>query len=218
MQTGNVWMVANILSADDPAVVDQAVDLLCQGEIVCYPTDTVYGLGVRAGDDGAVRRLYAVKGRGKDKPMPLLIAEASAATWFADVSPLARTLMGRFWPGALTIVMRKANGLRSRALAGKNTVALRVPDHDVPREIARMLGEPLTGSSANRSGARPPVSAAEVAFSLGDMISLVIDGGRSASRVESTVVDVSEGAVRLLREGAVSREEIEAAAGQEVRG
>ncbi len=200
-----------------PACIEQAAFLLRQGQLVCFPTDTVYGIGAVASNDDAIRRLYAVKGRSPENPLPLLIAEAADAGRYAEVTPVARALITRFWPGPLTIVMRKANGLRSRALAGKNTVALRVPDHDVPREIARMLGEPLTGSSANRSGARPPVSAAEVAFSLGDMISLVIDGGRSPAGVESTVVDVSGGAPAIVREGAVSREELEAALGRAVK-
>ncbi len=197
--------------------MEGAVALLRQGMLVCYPTDTVYGLGARAGSDEAVRRLYAVKDRPPDKPLPLLLPDPEEASWVAEVSPLARSLMNRFWPGALTIVMAKAPGFRSRALAGRDTIALRVPDHALVREIVRQLGEPITGTSANRTSAPPPVSAAEAAFGLGDAVELVIDGGRSASRVESTVVDVSEGVVRLLREGAVRREEIEAA-GQEVRG
>lgn len=210
--------MASIISAGEPHCVEEAVALLRQGKLVCYPTDTVYGLGARAGSDEAVRRLYAVKGRSLEKPVPLLLSDREEASWVAEVSPLARSLMNRFWPGALTIVLRRAAGFRSRALAGRDTVGLRVPDHVLVREIVRRLGEPITGTSANRASAPPPVSAAEAAFGLGDAVDLVIDGGRSASRVESTVVDVSEGAVRLLREGAVSREEIEAAAGQEVRG
>ena len=205
------------MPADHPACIEQAAFLLRQGQLVCYPTDTVYGIGAVASNDEAIRRLYAVKGRSPDNPLPLLISEAADAGRYAQVTPVARALISRFWPGPLTIVMRKANGLRSRALAGKNTVALRVPDNDVPREIARLLGEPLTGTSANRSGARPPVSAAEVAFSLGDMISLVIDGGRSPAGIESTVVDVSGAAPQIVREGAVSREDLEAALGRAVR-
>jgi L-threonylcarbamoyladenylate synthase len=112
--------------------------------------------------------------------------------------------------------MRKVDGFRSAALARQNTIALRVPDHDVPREIVRMLGEPLTGTSANRAGSRPPMSAAEVAFSLGDMVSLVIDGGRSEGGVESTVIDVSGGAPVIVREGAVEREELGRVLGREV--
>jgi L-threonylcarbamoyladenylate synthase len=208
--------VANIMPASHPAAIEQAAFLLQQGQLVCFPTDTVYGIGAAASSDDAIRRLYAVKGRSPDKPLPLLISETAEASWYAEVTPAAKSLMARFWPGPLTIVMRKVDGLRSRALAGQNTVALRVPDNDVPRDLVRLLGEPLTGSSANRSGARPPVSAAEVAFSLGEMVSLVIDGGRSPGSVESTVVDVTGPAPAIVREGVVTREELRTALGREV--
>ena len=188
-----------------------------QGQLVCFPTDTVYGSGAAASNEDAIRRLYAVKGRTPDKPLPLLIAHPSEVGHYAEVSAIAKSLIARFWPGALTIVMRKADGFRSAALARKDTIALRVPDHDVPREIARMLGEPVTGTSANRSGSRPPLSAAEVAFSLGDMVSLVLDGGRSEGGVESTVVDVTGGAPVIVREGVVGQEELAKALGRELR-
>jgi len=204
------------MPADHPACIEQAAFLLRQGQLVCYPTDTVYGIGATASNEDAIRRLYAVKGRTPNKPLPLLIAEPGDAGRYAEITPVAQRLMSRFWPGPLTIVLRKSAGLRSRALAGQNTVGLRVPDNDVPRSLVKMLGEPMTGSSANRSGARPPVSAAEVAFSLGEMVSLVIDGGRATGEVESTVIDVSAGAPAIVREGAVSREELEEALGREV--
>jgi L-threonylcarbamoyladenylate synthase len=204
------------MPADHPACIEQAAFLLRQGQLVCYPTDTVYGIGATASNEDAIRRLYAVKGRPPDKPLPLLISEPAEAARYAEVTPLAKTLISRFWPGPLTIVMRKVDRLRTRALAGQNTVGLRVPDNDVPRGLVRMLGEPLTGTSANRSGARPPVSAAEVAFSLGEMVSLVIDGGRASGEVESTVIDVSAGAPAIVREGAVSRKDLEEALGREV--
>jgi L-threonylcarbamoyladenylate synthase len=204
------------MPASHPAAIEQAAFLMQQGQLVCFPTDTVYGIGAAASNEDAIRKLYAVKGRTPDKPLPLLIAHPNDARHFAEVTPAAKSLIARFWPGALTIVMRKVDGFRSAALARQPTVALRVPDHDVPREIARMLGEPLTGTSANRSGSRPPLSAAEVAFSLGDMVSLVVDGGRAEGGVESTVVDVSGGAPVIVREGAVSREELESALGRAV--
>jgi L-threonylcarbamoyladenylate synthase len=137
-------------------------------------------------------------------------------SYYAELTPVAKQLIARFWPGALTIVMRKLDGFRSAALARQNTIALRVPAHDVPRDIAQMLGEPLTGTSANRSGSRPPMSAAEVAFSLGDMVSLVIDGGRAEGGVESTVVDLTQGAPVIAREGAIGREELEKALGRAI--
>ena len=207
--------MANILPADDPECAAYAARLLQQGEIICYPTDTVYGIGAAATNDAAVRRLYAVKGRPLSKPLPLLIANSASASFVADVTPLAHTLMSRFWPGALTIVMRKQPDFRSLALSGQDTVALRVPDHDLVRDIIRLLGEPITGTSANRSGARAPVSASEVAFQLGDMVALVINGGNAPGGVESTVVDITD-APAIVREGAVSRHEIEQAIGKSV--
>ncbi len=207
--------MADILPTDDPECAAYAARLLQQGEIICYPTDTVYGIGAAATNDSAVRRLYAVKGRPLSKPLPLLLATSSSASLVAEVTPLAHTLMNRFWPGAVTLVMRRRPDFRSLALAGGDTVALRVPDHHLVRDIIHLLGEPITGTSANRSGARAPVSASEAAFQLGDMVSLVIDGGRAPGGVESTVVDVM-GTPAIVREGAVSRREIEAALGKPV--
>jgi len=209
--------MADIIPASDPECAPYAAKLLRAGELVVLPTDTVYGLAAAASNEAAVRRLYAVKARQPDKPLPLLIANTVEASAVAEVPPLAQKLMSRFWPGGLTIVFRKQQGFRSAALAKQETVALRVPDHDLVRDIIRLLGEPITGTSANRSGSRAPVSAAETAFQLGDMVAMVIDGGRAPGGVESTVVDVSEGGPRLVREGAVSRDEIEEAVSQRLR-
>ena len=166
-----------MISAADPYALQEAVHILREGGLVCFPTDTVYGIGAAAGDDVAVRRLFAVKGRPPDKPLPLLLAEAGDATRVAELTPLGKTLALRFWPGALTIVMRKSPSYRSLALSGGDTVALRVPDHDLVRRIVRDLGGPVTGTSANRAGAPAPVSAAEVAFQIGEMVDLIVDGG-----------------------------------------
>ncbi len=208
--------MARIIPAQEPGCIDEAVRLLAEGQLVCIPTDTVYGIAAVAVNEAAMRTLYAVKGRSRDKPVPLLIADAAAASWIADVTPVAHTLMARFWPGPLTIVMRKAAGFRSLALAGRDSVALRVPDHELVRHIIRSLDEQITGTSANRAGARAPVSAAEVAFQLGDMVALVIDGGTSRRGQESTVIDITTGPPRVVRDGAVSREELSRALGKEV--
>lgn len=209
--------MAKVVAGTDREAVEEAVRVLRQGGLVCYPTDTVYGIGAAAGDDAAVRRLFAVKGRPPDKAMPLLLAEASDAARVAEVTALAKRLAARFWPGALTIVMRKVASYRSLALAGADTAALRVPDHDLVRAIVRTLGGPVTGTSANRAGAPAPLSAAEVAFQVGEMVDLIIDGGRSRSRLGSTVIDISRGDPEIVREGVVSKEEVEEALGQAVR-
>ena len=206
-----------IVPESNGASGDEAVRVLRDGGLVCYPTDTVYGIGAAASDDAAVRRLFAVKGRSPDKPLPLLLADVSDAARVAEVTPLAKALAGRFWPGALTIVMRKAGSYRSLALAGGDTVALRVPDHELVRRIVRALGEPITGTSANRAGTRAPISAAEVAFQMGEMVELIIDGGQSRTRLESTVIDITRNEPEIVREGAVSRGEVEEALGRAVR-
>ncbi len=206
-----------IVPEGDGASGDEAVRVLRDGGLVCYPTDTVYGIGAAASDDAAVRRLYAAKGRPLDKPLPLLLGDVSDAARVAEVTPLAKALAGRFWPGGLTIVMRKAGSYRSVALAGGDTVALRVPGHELVRGIVRALGEPITGTSANRTGTRAPISAAEVAFQMGEMVELIIDGGQSRTKLESTVIDITRDKPEIVREGAVSRGEVEEALGRAVR-
>lgn len=202
------------IAASGPDSLQVALDVLRSGGLVCYPTDTVYGLGAGANDDSAVRRLYSVKERPADKPLPLLLADVEQVqTVAADVTPQARALMASFWPGALTIVLRRQSDYHSLALAG-DTVALRVPDQPLIREIIRQLGAPLTGTSANRSGGASPLTAGEVVRQLGDEIDLLIDGGTCPGGIESTVVDATAGAPKLLREGALPWERIAAVAAQ----
>jgi L-threonylcarbamoyladenylate synthase len=207
----------NFVPANDPECVSYAAQLLRAGELVCFPTDTVYGVGAAAANDEAVRRLYAVKGRAPDKPLPLLVANSLEALEVADVPPIANQLIARFWPGALTMVFNKLPTFHSAALGKQQTVALRVPAHDLVIDLIRAVRGPITGTSANRAGARAPVSAAEVGFGLGEMVALIIDGGRTPGGVESTVLDVSQGAPKILREGAVTRREIEECLGRPLK-
>lgn len=203
-------VMAEVIGERDPRALEIAVRLLQAGELVGFPTDTVYGLAAAVSNEEAVRRLFSVKGRQPSKGVPLLVADTLMAEWVGEMTPLAEKLASRFWPGALTIVVPKKSGFFSLALGGTTakTVALRVPGHDFPRDMAKVLGEPITGTSANRSGARAPMSAAEVAFQMGELVPLVIDGGRIMGGKESTVVDATGETVKVLRLGAVSREEL----------
>ncbi len=206
--------MADIIPQPDWRALELAVSALKSGELVVYPTDTVYALGAAAGNEEAVRRLFAAKGRSPSKAVPLLVADAMMASWAADVTPVAKKLMSALWPGALTIVMRRVDSYHSVALAGGDTVALREPDHEFARSMIAALGEPVVGTSANRSAGRVAVSAAEAAFQFGDMVALAVDGGR-ARGVESTVIDITrEGGPTIVREGNVTREEIEGALGR----
>ncbi len=194
-------------------LLERAVEVLRRGGLVAYPTDTVYGLAARVSDGAAVERLFEAKKRSPDQAAPLLIASpADLATVVDEVPEVARRLIAAFWPGPLTIVLRKAPSFHSRAVPG-DTVGLRVPDHPVPRELVRLLGEPITGTSANRAGGPEPLTAEDVRAQLGDAVDLVIDGGRCPGGTPSTVVDCTTKPPRIVREGAVSREELVRAAG-----
>lgn len=192
----------------DRVQIERAVQILRRGGLVAYPTDTVYGLAARATDDRAVEKLFEAKERPRDQPLPLLIASMDDIAMIVHNLPgNARRLMRAFWPGALTIILRKAETFHTIAAAG--TVGVRVPDHAIPRELARQLGEPITGTSANASGGEEPTTADEVRLQLGDAVDHVIDGGTGNSATPSTVVDCTVEPPRLVREGAVSRDEIE---------
>jgi len=193
----------------------RAREVLREGGVVALPTDTVYGLCAVATDDGAVRRLFDIKQRAPDQSLPLFVASLDQAAIIADVTAAAERLAAKFWPGALTLVLRRRPGFRTLAAAGE-TVGVRAPDDAVLRELAAQLG-PLTGTSANLSGQPEAHSAAEVRAQLGNSVDFVVDTPARAGGVPSTVVDCTdEGAVRILRPGAVTREELEAALGADV--
>jgi L-threonylcarbamoyladenylate synthase len=196
----------------DEAVLERAVCRLQEGGLVAFPTDTLYGLGALASHEDAVRRLFAAKQRPLDRPLPVLIESAEAADAIAsEVLPAARRLMEAFWPGGLTLVLRRHPRFRSLALAGGDTVAVRVPAHPVTLELLRRVGEPLTGTSANLSGRPGPKTAQEVHRQLGDRVDVTVDGGPCPGGVESTVVDCTVDPPRVLRHGAVPSVMVEAA-------
>jgi L-threonylcarbamoyladenylate synthase len=191
-----------------------AVDCLKQGGLVAIPTDTLYGLAADVTNDAAVEKLFQAKRRSHGAPLPILVTHLlQASSLVQNMPPLALKLGHLYWPGPLTLVLRRSPAFHSLALAGRDTVALRVPDHAVPIELMQALGGPITGTSANRSGHAPPCTAAEVALELDDNVDIIIDGGPSPIGVESTVVDVTRERPHILREGAIRRAELETAAG-----
>jgi L-threonylcarbamoyladenylate synthase len=209
--------MVRVLKADAEGALAEAIAVLKGGGLVAYPSDTVYGLGAAASDERAVGRVFAVKDRLSEKALSLLLADVGDMfPLCAEVPATARLLAERFWPGPLTLVLRRSLAFHSAALGGGDKVALRVPDHPFLRELIRVLGEPITGTSANRSGRPSCRPAQEVERELGDGVDLIIDGGPSRVGRESTVVDITPDALKMLREGAVSRREIERALGQEV--
>jgi L-threonylcarbamoyladenylate synthase len=199
-------------SGVDEAVLEEAARCLQDGGLVAFPTDTLYGLGAVASQERAVERLFEAKERPGDRPLPIFVASAADVDSVAtEVSQAVRRLMETFWPGGLTLVLRRHPRFHSPALAGGDTVAVRVPAHPVALELLRRVGEPLTGTSANLSGRPGPRTAGEVRRQLGGRVDLIVDGGPCPGGVESTVVDCTVDPPRVLREGAVPAERVAAA-------
>jgi len=200
----------NRLPSDIQEQIERGISILNQGGLVAFPTDTVYGLGAGANNQQAVERVYRVKERPQNIAMPLLLANVSQIGEVAEpVPPIAWLLAHHFLPGALTIVLHKSNSVPDIVTAGGITVAVRVPAHPIPIALAEGLGAPIVGTSANVSGKPSALTADEVYSQFGNKIDLVIDGGRCPGGRESTIIDVTGDEPVILREGAISREELE---------
>ena len=190
-----------------PASVALAAEVLRAGGVVAFPTDTVYGLGAAASQEEAVRALYEIKGRPEAKAIPLLLADAGDLPQVAqDVPPLAERLAADWWPGPLTLVLPARPEIPEVVRSGGATVAVRVPDHGLARDLIRAVGQPLATTSANRSGAPEARTAAEVVQQLGGRVEWVIDGGESPGGRPSTVVDVTVHPPVVRRWGAIAPE------------
>jgi L-threonylcarbamoyladenylate synthase len=190
-----------------------AVDALRAGQLVAFPTETVYGLGANARDPVAVARLYAAKGRPADHPVIVHIGSVEdLPLWARDIPPAARALAARFWPGPLTLVLKRANGVRDAITGGQDTVAVRCPAHPVALRLlaaARAAGiDGIVAPSANRFGRISPTTAAHVREELGDAVAVVLDGGPCAVGIESTIADVSAAEPRVLRPGMLTAQDI----------
>lgn len=207
------------LSATDRGI-RAAAGLLRAGELVAFPTETVYGLGADAANPQAVAGIYAAKGRPSFNPLIVHLTGLAAAEALADFTPAARALATTFWPGPLTLVLplRPGSGLAAAVTAGLATVALRVPAHPLAADLLAAFGGPLAAPSANRSGRVSATTRAHVLDGLGGRIAAVLDGGACPLGLESTILGFEAGRPRLLRPGGLPVEAIEAALGQSVAG
>jgi L-threonylcarbamoyladenylate synthase len=206
-----------VLPATDDAIT-RAAQALVRGEIVAFPTETVYGLGANARDANAVAKIFAAKERPRFNPLIVHVADIATAETYAVFDDTARKLAGAFWPGPLSLVLpkRPQSGIADLVTAGLDTIALRVPDHPIAQKLLAETKLPIAAPSANRSGRISPTDAAHVAAELGDVLAMILDGGPCRRGIESTVVRVTGGAPVLLRLGAVPREAVEAALGHPV--
>jgi L-threonylcarbamoyladenylate synthase len=186
--------------------VEEAARILLRGGLVAFPTETVYGLGADGTNPAAVRAIFAAKGRPRDNPLILHVLDREAAEAVAEWDERASDLAARFWPGPLTLVLRARPGVPEEVRAGLPTVAVRSPAHPVARALLAACGRPVAAPSANRSGRPSPTTADAVLDELDGRIDAVLDGGPCRFGVESTVVDASDGPLRLLRPGALPAE------------
>ena len=200
-------MKTRLLIQNDPHALSLAVELLQSGEVVAFPTDTVYGIGVRADSEDAIEKLYQIKARSFDKPIPVMVAAVGQLEQVAGTVPAsARRLAARFWPGPLTMVLPKRAGLPDN-LTHLPGVGVRIPDHPFALDLLKRCG-PLAVTSANLSGQPEALCAKKVLAQLEGLLALMVDGGDSPGGTASTVVDLTGTKPCILREGPISAEMI----------
>ena len=195
--------------------VQEAAAILRRGGLVAFPTETVYGLGADAENPEAVARIFAAKGRPANHPVIVHIGRAEQLEhWAADIPPLAWRLAQRFWPGPLTLILKRHARVSDAVTGGQDTVGLRLPDHPVALALLAAFGGGIAAPSANRFGRLSPTAAAHVRAELGDTVDYILDGGPCRVGIESTILDLSGARPRLLRPGAVAATELEAVLGE----
>lgn len=198
-----------------PTAIEIAARLLREGRLVAFPTETVYGLGADATNGLAVAGIFEAKGRPRFNPLIVHVTDLAAAERLAEFNDLARRVAAAFWPGPVTLVVKKGADcpIADLATAGLDTIAIRVPSHPVAQALLKAAGIPIAAPSANRSGHVSATRAEHVAFDLGDAVAMILDGGLADAGIESTILDASGPALLLLRPGAVTSEAVAAVIG-----
>ena len=206
-------VATEILPADAEAI-EKAATLLRSGALVAFPTETVYGLGADAANPAAVRGIFAAKGRPVDHPLIVHLARpGELSKWAAEIPDVAWRLAEAFWPGPLTLILRRAGGASDLLTGGRETIGLRVPGHPIARHLLGRFGGAIAAPSANRFGRVSPTCAQHVWDELAGRIPLILDGGSCTVGLESTIVDVSSSRPAVLRLGGITSEQIEAVLG-----
>lgn len=189
--------------------IARAAELLRAGELVAFPTETVYGLGADASNPQAVAKIFAAKGRPADHPLIVHLPDvAHLARWAVEIPAAAAQLAAAFWPGPLTLILKRAAGVPDAVTGGQDTVGVRVPNHPLALELLRAFDGGLAAPSANRFGHISPTTAAHVAEELDGRVAMILDGGQCAVGIESTILDLSRGVLEILRPGAIGADAI----------
>ena len=192
----------------EPERIRTAAKIIREGGLVVYPTETVYGLGANARSDEAVARVFRVKVRALEDPIPVAVSSIEMAREVSEIGPTAERLAGRFLPGPLTLILPAKPTISELVTAKTGKVGIRIPDHRVAHELIELFGAPITSTSANLSGKPAPSTAREALEQLGNRVDAVFDSGRCAYARPSTVVDLTLHPPRVLREGPIGTEEI----------
>ena len=198
-------------------MIQHAVDVWKAGDLVAIPTETVYGLGADARNPSALAKIFIAKGRPSDHPLIVHVCpDADLTEWAVDIPNMAYKLIDHFWPGPLTLILKKTDSVPMEVTGGQDTVGIRCPSHPVAQLLLTAFGGGIAAPSANRFGKISPTSAEDVFEELGDRIPLIIDGGECEQGIESTIIDLTRGYPVLLRPGSISATAIEFALGQAV--
>lgn len=199
-------MLIKITEDNRKEILRKAIEILKDGGIVAYPAETFYGLGVKFDKEASLRKLYELKKRPEEKPMPLIIGSGASLSMIAVfVNEIAESLMDKFWPGPLTLLLKAKKGLSPYLTADTGRIAVRIPGESAALYLVREAGFPITATSANPSGMPPAEDADSVIRYFGEKIDMVIDGGRTAGGLPSTIVDITEKKIKIVREGVIPR-------------
>ena len=198
-----------LIKKPDEKTLAKAGKLIRAGEVVVYPTETLYGLGADATNADAVKKIYVMKGRPKNSPIPVIVADIVMLNELVvNVSLIAERLIKSFWPGPLTIIFDAENSLPAELTAGTGSIGVRIPDSTIAVKLVRAAGRPVTATSANLSGKEVPSSISEIVTQLAEKPAMIIDAGKLAPSAPSTVVDPRGKTIKILRHGAIGEKAI----------
>jgi L-threonylcarbamoyladenylate synthase len=197
------------LTLEEGRALEDAIATIQRGGVVAFPTDTVYGIGASLQRRDALARIYNIKGRAADKPIPILISRPDIIDTLSDAADEELVeLAFRFWPGPLTIILKAKDSLPAEVVASDGTFGVRIPDHSIPLAIAQHVGGAIATTSANRSGSPPATTAKAIQESLGDALDMILDGGIAPRESASTVIRREGDTISVIREGSVTIQEL----------
>lgn len=192
------------LKVNDVSVWERVIDIFKKGGVIAYPTETFYGLGVDPFNETAVKKLFHLKGREADKPISILVNDKKMLAGIAEEIPLsAEKLIKKFWPGPLTIIFKAKKSIPTTLTAGTGTIGVRISSNPITQKLLETIDSPITTTSANPSGKKSPVTADEVMNYFKNKVDLILDGGVLSGKLGSTVVDFTEGCLKVIREGEI---------------